>query len=316
MSNQTTSDTNIRQLLSEQELAQVTCKNNWLALRIVLFDWLVIILAFVLMANYPNPFTLLLGVLLIGARQLGLGVIVHEAGHRSLFSSTSANHFVGNWLAGYWVFSNTQSYMQSHIKHHQHAGTKADPDLANFKAYPISRSSLKRKFVRDATGQVGWRRIKSIARSITKLPQLDLREKKNAHHKQSLYRSIGVNLCMLAILTLFSVPWLYLVWVGAFMTSHMLVVRIRQIAEHAGVTDHFSTDVRLNTRTLYINWLERLLIAPHHVNYHLEHHLLPSAPIYQLKKLHHLLLQKGYYTGMTFDQGYYNLLMQVTYRNR
>ena len=113
--------------------------------------------------------------------------------------------------------------------------------------------------------------------------------------------------------TLIGYPWLYALWVIAFMTSHMLITRIRQIAEHAAVPDHFDLDARLNTRTIYISRLERLLVAPHDLNYHLEHHLMASVPIYRLRRLHELLLAKGYYDGMEFPRGYVNLLRQVTY---
>ena len=118
---------------------------------------------------------------------------------------------------------------------------------------------------------------------------------------------------MLALLAVLGNAWLYSLWIIAFMTSHMLVSRIRQIAEHAAVPDLFDLDPRLNTRTIYISWLERLLIAPHHVSYHLEHHLMASVPIYRLQELHEILLKKGYYKGVDCPKGYLNLLAQVTY---
>jgi fatty acid desaturase len=97
------------------------------------------------------------------------------------------------------------------------------------------------------------------------------------------------------------------------MTSHMLITRIRQIAEHAAVPDHFDPDIRLNTRTIYISWLEALLVAPHGLNFHLEHHLIASVPIYRLRELHQILLDKGYYEGIEFPKGYLGLLRRVTY---
>jgi|TARA_B110000196_G_scaffold134074_1_gene116215 fatty acid desaturase len=99
------------------------------------------------------------------------------------------------------------------------------------------------------------------------------------------------------------------------MTSHMLVTRIRQIAEHAAVPDQFNIDVRFNTRTIYISPLERLLIAPHQISFHLEHHLMASVPIYNLRRLHELLLNKGFYKGVTFSRGYLNLLRQRAITN-
>lgn len=94
--------------------------------------------------------------------------------------------------------------------------------------------------------------------------------------------------------------------------SHILITRIRQIAEHAAVPDHFNSDIRLNTRTTYISPLERLLITPHQVSFHFEDHLLASVLIYNLKKLHHLLRDKSFCDGMEFPRGYVNLLKQIT----
>jgi fatty acid desaturase len=40
-----------------------------------------------------------------------------------------------------------------------------------------------------------------------------------------------------------------------------------------------------------------LLLFPHHVNYHLEHHLYPAVPHYHLPRLHRLLFDKGALAG-------------------
>jgi fatty acid desaturase len=297
---------NLRDILTREEFESVTAKDNWLGARIVLFDWLVIAGTFYLAAAYPNPLTWLVAIFILGARQLGLGIIVHETGHRTLFTSPRLNDFVGKWLTGYLIFSNKDAYMRVHLKHHKDAGSDKDPDLANYASYPIDRNSLRRKIIRDITGQVGWRRIKSIGSALSRLPRLD------AETRRFLLGSTGVNLALLLILAAAGHAHLYLLWLIAFMTSHMLVSRIRQIAEHAAVPDLFDPDPRKHTRTLYINWLERLFIAPHHVNYHLEHHLMASVPIYRLRHLHELLLEKGFYEGVRFDYGYLGLLKSVT----
>lgn len=295
----------LRDILTKEEYDRVTASNNWLGARIVAFDWLVIAATFYLVASYPNPLTILLGIMLLGARQLGLGVIVHETGHRTLFSSRRLNDFCGKWLSGYPVFSNKEAYMRAHLGHHRNAGTENDPDLANYRDYPIGADRLRRKAWRDISGQVGWRRIKSIARALRRLPRED------GETRQYLVGSIIMNCLLFAILAAVGHAWLYLLWIAAFTTSHMLVSRIRQIAEHAAVPNLFDPDPRMNTRTLYISWWERLFIAPHDVNYHLEHHLLASVPVYRLRALHKLLMEKGYYEGIEFERGYINLLKRV-----
>lgn len=299
--------TNMREYLTEAEFSRVTGKDNLKAASIVAFDWGVIIALFTLAALFPHPLVLLAVIIMLGGRQMALGVLVHETGHKSLFTSQALNQFVGTWLAGYWVFSDKGAYMKGHLMHHKDCGTPNDPDLKNFDAYPVSRTSLRRKIARDLSGQLGWRRVKSIGKSLGRLTDL------KATTKETLTRSVSCNVLMLVIMTLVGAPWLYALWVIAFMTSHMLITRIRQIAEHAAVPDHFEPDSRLNTRTIYINWLESLLVAPHDLNYHLEHHLIASVPIYRLKEFHQLLLEKGYYEGVEFPRGYFNLMRQVTF---
>ena len=299
--------TKIRELLTAEELARVTSKDDLRAACIVLFDWAMVIGLFVLAAAFPNPVTILFTVLLLGGRQMAFGVLVHETGHKSFFTSQSVNDFVATWLSGYWVFSDKDAYMKGHLVHHKDCGTVDDPDLKNFDAYPVSITSFKRKVLRDITGKIGWRRIVSIGRSLYRFNEL------KPGVKKMLAGGIICNLALLLALSVAGFTWLYALWVIAFMTSHMLITRIRQIAEHAAVPDHFDPDIRLNTRTIYISWLEALLVAPHGLNFHLEHHLMASVPIYRLRELHQLLLDKGYYEGIEFPQGYLGLLRRVTY---
>ena len=107
---------------------------------------------------------------------------------------------------------------------------------------------------------------------------------------------------MLALLAAFGHAWLYLLWVGAWLTVNTLVTRIRAIAEHAMVPD--PTDPLRNTRTTLVSWWERLLLAPNRVNYHLEHHLLMTVPLYKLPRLHEMLAARGLLDGALVTRGY------------
>jgi fatty acid desaturase len=88
---------------------------------------------------------------------------------------------------------------------------------------------------------------------------------------------------------------LYLLWVAAYLTTYPLVARIRQLAEHGNVPGLYQPDPRGNTRTTRANWLERLLLCPNNVNFHIEHHLLPSVPAWRLRRLHSTLCTRGFY---------------------
>ena len=143
--------------LTREELASVTTKSDFKAWRVVVLDWFIIVAALIMAGASPNLLTLSLALALIGCRQLSLGIIVHETGHQTFFKSRALNDFVGRWLSGYWVFSSKKSYMEGHLKHHQYAGTPNDPDLKNYAAYPVSKSSFRRKVWRDLSGKTGYK---------------------------------------------------------------------------------------------------------------------------------------------------------------
>jgi fatty acid desaturase len=294
------------QILSPADIKKVTAKSNSKAALILIYDWLLITSAFVLVAKFPSVLSVLVALFVIGARQLALGIIVHETGHQSFFQQKSANELVGSWLSGYWIFSSQRNYMKGHIKHHRLAGTVDDPDLKNYQAYPVSKKSFRRKIFRDLSGQTGWRRLKSIGRSVRNYRSLDKESQKTVRG------GLIVNLGLFSLFIYLQVPWLILIWVGAFATTHMLSTRLRQVAEHAAVPDLYNKDARLNTRTLITHWWERLLLAPHQISFHMEHHLMPSVPMYHLPLMHRLLAEQGYFENITFIRGFVNLFKKVT----
>ena len=83
---------------------------------------------------------------------------------------------------------------------------------------------------------------------------------------------------------------------------------IRSVAEHFGELgyDHLLS----STRTIHANPLERFFLAPHNVSYHLEHHLYPGVPFYNLPALHQMLMEEEEYEEKAhITLGYWNGLM-------
>ena len=70
-------------------------------------------------------------------------------------------------------------------------------------------------------------------------------------------------------------------------------------------------DPHANTRTTYANMLERLLVAPHFVNYHVEHHMMMTVPPYNLPKMHDILLSKGFFEKGLLENGYLSLIKKA-----
>jgi fatty acid desaturase len=294
--------------LSKDELKYFTERSDLWGWWLVLFNWATIIVVFALAITWTNPLTLLATVILLGGRQLSLAVLMHEAGHKTLFRSPRLNEVIGQWLCAYPVLGDVDAYGASHREHHRHAGTENDPDLPNYRSYPVSKASFRRKLKRDLTGQTGLILIRMLFGGQGRNLMLREGEKTNSERKGLL-----VNLLMFSVMLAAGVGAFYLLWVLAYLFIYPLIARIRQVAEHGNVPDLYDLDPRLNTRTTYANPLERLLFCPNHVNYHLEHHLLASVPCHRLPELHRVLKQKGFYDGYEDDiaSGYLDVIRRA-----
>ena len=282
---------------TRDEIQELLAVESWRGLVSIATNWAIIAAAFALVAVWPNPLTVVAALCLIGTRQLGLAVLMHEASHRSLLRDKHWNDFAGNWLCAYPVWSDLHPYRAYHLQHHAKTWTKDDPDIGLVLPFPITRSSLRRKFWRDLSGQTGRKFVRgSWKRSIARWNVGD------EHGRRAFAGFVATNAALCALLAALGHPLLYLLWVGAWLTTNTLVTRIRSIAEHAMVPD--PSDPLRNTRTTLASWWERLLLAPNRVNYHLEHHLLMTVPHYKLPRLHRLLDERGLLDGALVTRGY------------
>jgi len=295
-------------VLTREELEFFTARNDLRGAWIVAFNWLSIAAVFAAVALWTDPLTIALAILLLGGRQMGLAVLMHEAGHKTLFRTQALNQAVGQWLCAYPILGDCDAYGASHREHHRTAGTDADPDLPNYRSYPVSRASFLRKIKRDLTGQTGIKLLGALLTGGGRSIMMREGEKTKA-----VRQGLLANLALFTILLLADAPELFLLWVIAYLTTYPLIARIRQVAEHGNVPDLFDLDPRLNTRTTIPRWFERPFLCPNGVNYHVEHHLLASVPCHKLKALHNRLQEKGFYTGYehTLAQGYWDVIKRA-----
>ncbi len=292
-----------RDLVTREEIDAWLRMSDWRSALSIAIDWGLVFASMALVAAWPNPLTVVAALFVIGARQLGLAVMMHEASHRSLFSSKRVNDWVGNWLCAYPVWSDLHPYRPYHLQHHAHTGSAKDPDLGLVAPFPITRASFRRKVWRDLSGQTGWK----FARAAYQRTFGRWREDPAARRA-----AIGVavtNAALLGVLTLAGHPALYLLWAGAWLTTNTLVTRIRSIAEHALTPE--ADEPRGHTRTTVPRWWERLLVAPNCVNYHMEHHLLITVPHYNLRAMHRRLAELGAIAPGCVDRGYLGVLRRA-----
>ncbi len=295
---------------SPEDIANVLDRPDVTGTLCILHAWIVIAACMTLFALWPNPLTFVIAVVLIGSRQLGLAILMHDTAHGALMRTTAWNEWAGQWLCAYPVFADMIPYRHYHLVHHRKTQQKDDPDYALSAPFPITRSSFRRKLIRDITGQTGFKQRRAQIRAALGKPD-DPFAKRFATFRQKLGGPIVANLILLAILTAFGRWYFYpLFWLLPLLTWQQVITRVRNIAEHAIVPDN--DDVFRNARTTYAAWWERALFAPYWVNYHVDHHLLFYVPCYNLPKLHAMLLAKGYGPRMEIQPNYLSIWKLAT----
>jgi len=125
--------------LTAEEDQALRARSNGMGFYLVLHAWLTIFLAMALYVAWPNPLTFLLAVVLIGGRQLGLAILMHDAAHRLLFKNTRLNDWLGFYLCGSPVGASLALYRPYHLQHHRHTQQKDDPDWVLSAPFPISQ---------------------------------------------------------------------------------------------------------------------------------------------------------------------------------
>ena len=301
-----------RDVLSEDQLVAVRERKTWKGVALIAHAWALIVSAIALVAVWPNPFTYLLAVAIIGSRQLGLSILMHDGAHGCLAANERINLALSQWFCAYPVFAETRAYRRYHLQHHARTQQEDDPDLVLSAPFPITKASYRRKLWRDITGRTGYQQRKAQLLNALGDPAWPVARRLRHLHKK-LGPQMAVNVLLMAGLSLAGVWWAYpLLWLVPLLTWMMVITRIRNIAEHAVVPD--SDDPLRNTRTTKANLIERIFIAPYFVNYHLEHHLLFYVPCYNLPKLHAILMSGPHAVRMEVQRGYLSVLRLATTR--
>ena len=267
---------------------------------LVLHAWGIIVAAMAVYAWWPTPLVLLAAVVVIGSRQLGLAVLMHEGGHWLLFPRSTVNTEVARWLCAFPIWTDLGRYRRQHHLHHRYTQQPDDPDLEAVLSYPTSPWALVGAALQDLSG---WTFVAGV------LTWPGWREPRMLWTR--LRGPVASNAVILGALCMIGRGELYvLLWLLPLATWYQLVTRLRSIAEHAVVRD--DVDPLRNTRTTAAGPLARALLAPYWVNYHLEHHLLIFVPCWKLPQAHALLLAKGYGARMEMASSYGAVLSRAT----
>src|SRR5580658_7091338 len=142
-----------------EEWAPISARSSWKGLALVAHCWAVIGLSWagvIAAVYYFGPIGLLaliVAVPVIGGRQLGLGILQHDAAHGALHPDAK----LADWVSDLLCVSGVERYRKYHLQHHKFAQQVEDPDLGPSAPFPITPASLRRKIVRDLTGQTWFK---------------------------------------------------------------------------------------------------------------------------------------------------------------
>ena len=296
-----------RRLLGAEELARLTRLSTARSLLAILQTFGLIAAALWLaIATWPSAW-MLLSIVVIGIAQHGLFILAHEAAHYRLFAHRAANEGVGRFIGMVGGISMC-TYRVTHRLHHNNLYTEEDPDTAIHGGYPRGKAYLLKKLAQDLAGLNAWKTFAYFfgapainADTNREIRPLDdtspqLRAAARADRLWVIGFHVVAPIAAFAIggwrgLVMYAVLWLL-----PLVTVLQPILRLRAICEHGAAQDLSSplTAARTNRTFGSIgNGFARLVLFPHHVNYHVEHHLYPAVPHYHLPALHRLLVDKG-----------------------
>jgi fatty acid desaturase len=290
-----------RKALPKEVVSRLTRRSAWRASLAVLHDVAVLAAAIgIALYFWPNPIIVILAILVVGTRQHALFVIAHDAAHYLLYENRLLNETVGRACAMVQGLSMC-TYRVIHRLHHNNLYGALDPDTALHGGYPRGKAYLVKKLLKDLSGLTAWKTYAyflggapalNTATNVAVRPLDDTSEKLRNEARHDRNAVIGFHLMALLIFasTGYLVEYLVL-WVLPLVTVVQAILRLRAIAEHGATTDFSSplTAARTNVAPAWLAWL----IFPHHVNYHIEHHLYASVPHYHLPALHREMAGRG-----------------------
>lgn len=215
---------------------------------------------------------------------------VHEGAHRTLFRKTSLNDF---WVS-FWFASplgvNFETYRRSHMTHHSRLASAEDGDRWTYELY-IRNGALRHVLVKAALGFYGFSRaFKKYATG-----------KYNPKHAEIAYPPTPSYLLFMLLwngafiaASVLTGRWFVfpILWLVPLFSVAILITILRTIAEHQPMNYKGADPIDPVTRTTLCGWLERRLMFPLNFNFHLEHHLFPQVPFFNLPRMHRELSER------------------------
>ena len=275
-----------------RELSEPSLRDTFIAIGTLWVEVAILLAAVNLLPRLPLPWAIPAGILLVlllGLRMNAFGVVVHEGAHGLLAGPRSLNDGLCNWGIAFWTINSVEEYRPTHRLHHRYLGQERDPDRV-FYLVPARRGALTSLLLQDLLGVTAFRRATSriSGTSETSDAPASLLAK-----PQLLIGKFVTQLVVLGQFLLFQgvlrgILFYAVFWLVPIVCMYPMILRLKTITEHFDRGLRTPNTVNWIARTSYAGWLQNHLVGAR-MEYHFEHHVLPTIPYRGLKKLHRRL---------------------------
>lgn len=224
---------------------------------------------------------------LMTCSMVGLSILMHESNHNLLFKNRTLNRWVGV-ICGLPSLVSASAYRTLHLAHHAHTGTHDDPDNME-ESVPKSVPLVIFFYIFLFIGAYLY--LGHLVKTSISIANLKMRRRIITEYM--LIVATFTALFWLLPFTIMLHIWLIPLLIAAQLTN------VRGLAEHS-LTTH--NNVFTETRTVTSNPFVSFMM--NNLNYHLDHHLFPGVPWYNLQRLHKILKEEYKTTGSSIYTSY------------
>ncbi|MBX7149290.1 fatty acid desaturase family protein [bacterium] len=294
------------------QIAALSKLNPWINYFHIFKEWALVIGCIALNMKFKNPFLYVVSILFIASRQHAISLLAHEASHYRLFPNRKINDFMSNWFCNFALFYPIERFRHDHVLHHRHVGSEKDtlvlarnniPKLPS----PCSKAKLISVFLRDLLGMGStiWVAIVFMHTKTFLDWEVTYPKKgwKRYYKKIEFWLFWALWLSVIGYFHLWQ-PFL-LLWVLPLFSTFNFFQKMRFVADHYGLKGEHDYNI---SRNVYLKWYDfGWFFQPYNIAYHLDHHLWPSVPWYNVPQLHALLLTDPVYRDKAhISHGYFN----------
>lgn len=244
--------------------------------------------------THLSLFFLPVSILVIASRLHALTLLFHDGSHHLLHEKEWVNDTLSNLFCSFPLMISTEVYRKTHYRHHQFTQTMSDPNYVIMQReeawhFPKPKSEIKRMFIKDFL-LLSFKDHMVIFKDWQFLPNFKL----TTRLEKYLFPLYLVS--VLGCAAYFHLWQEFFVLQGATLFVNPFA-RMRAMSEHIHEQSRGQSKIHKlqETPTINANWVERFFFAPFNTNRHLEHHLFPTIPYYNLELAHQIIKKSELY---------------------